>query len=135
MRDFIKKKREMFIVAMLIKEKEKEIEKLTTECEREEAKLRQDTQKLQEDQIAHDREIQQVRLLQQERSKQVEKEAEEQSKKNQELKQLEQQIEKLQEDVLKATVCRLYLTEIIWFIIYLYYLRERKRTILRRRNS
>jgi hypothetical protein len=40
MRGFILKKREMFIVGMLIKEKEEEIRKMKKLCEREEVQLR-----------------------------------------------------------------------------------------------
>lgn len=40
MRDFIQKKREMFIIGMLIKEKDEEIKKMKKDCDKEEEKLK-----------------------------------------------------------------------------------------------
>ncbi|KAH7827225.1 putative protein of unknown function (DUF4200) [Monocercomonoides exilis] len=99
MRDFIQKKREMFIVGMLIKEKEEEIRKMKKECEREEEKLRIEFEQLEQAKQEHDRQVQLAHQQSQEQSRKAEKEAEEQAKKNQELKRLEQQIAKIQADL------------------------------------
>ena len=108
MREFIKKKREMFIVAMLIKEKEEEIQKLVAECNAEQKQLKQDFAKLQQEQAIHEKENEQAHLFQQEQSRLAEMRADEQSKKTQEIKQLEQQIEKIKEDITKAKVSLFY---------------------------
>ncbi|KAK2962190.1 putative Replication factor C subunit 2 [Blattamonas nauphoetae] len=102
MRDFIQKKREMFIVGMLIKEKEEEISKMNLQCQKEEEKLKKEFQQLEEQKQNHDRAVRQSHQDTQEASHRAGLEAEEQQKMKQELKRLDQQIAKTQADLDKV---------------------------------
>ncbi|KAA6396662.1 MAG: hypothetical protein EZS28_007811 [Streblomastix strix] len=99
MRDFIQKKREMFIIGMLIKEKDEEIKKMKKDCDKEEEKLKSNFQQLEQQKGDHDRMVQRTHQESQEQSRKLEKEAEDQQKLGQELKRLEQQIAKIQADI------------------------------------
>ena len=109
MRDFIQKKREMFIVGMLIQDKEEEITKMTRECDREEEKLRVEFEALDAERRAHDDRVQMDHQQQQEQTRKAEREAELLSKKNKEQKRLEQQKLIVEADIGRMEVNTFYL--------------------------